>query len=276
LAKQDGQVAASHHDHAAMASGKPDGVAMAQKSKLYIASLDGAVAPAAVTGGVCYCCKTAIAAGANQSLYAAWRHVYPGNIRDIAFTMSRDGGRTFAAPVRVSEDKWSIEGCPDDGPAMAIDAGSRIHVVWPTLVTEPRTAETAEGAEKNSSLRAQRAPRLNVVEPTIALFYATSADGAHFTARERIPTLGMPHHPQIAIGFDGAPVIAWDETANGGRRAAITRIASPSGTGRARLAREVVAETAVYPVVAAVPGATVLAWTSGQSAASVIRVGRKP
>ena len=122
LAKQDGEVAASHHDHAAMASGKPDGVAMAQKSKLFIASLDGASAPTAVTGGVCYCCKTAIAAGANGSLYAAWRHVYPGNIRDIAFTVSRDGGRTFAPPVRVSEDKWSIEGCPDDGPAMAIDA----------------------------------------------------------------------------------------------------------------------------------------------------------
>jgi hypothetical protein len=117
LAKQDGEVAASHHDHAAMASGKPDGVAMAQKSKLFIASLDGTLAPTAVTGGVCYCCKTALATGANGSLYAAWRHVYPGNIRDIAFTVSRDGGRTYAAPARVSEDKWSIEGCPDDGPA---------------------------------------------------------------------------------------------------------------------------------------------------------------
>src|SRR5206468_9287663 len=43
LAKQDGDVAASHHDHAATGSAKPDGVAMAQKSKLFIASLDGAV-----------------------------------------------------------------------------------------------------------------------------------------------------------------------------------------------------------------------------------------
>ena len=71
---------------------KPDGVAMAQRSKLYFASLDGAVAPRALTGGVCYCCKTALATGADGSMFAAWRHVYPGNIRDIAFTMSRDGG----------------------------------------------------------------------------------------------------------------------------------------------------------------------------------------
>jgi hypothetical protein len=242
---------------------------MAQKSKLFIASLDGVVAPAAVTGGVCYCCKTAIAAGAGGSLYAAWRHVYPGNIRDIAFTMSRDGGRTFAAPVRVSEDKWSIEGCPDDGPAMAIDAANRIHIVWPTLVTEK-----AAGRAENGSRQAARAPQSTVDQQTIALFYTTSADGVRFTARERIPTQGMPHHPQIAIGSSGAPVIAWDEALNGGRQAAMARVAS--AIGRGRFARELVADTAVYPVVAAVPGGTVVAWTSGKSPASVIRVERKP
>ena len=116
----DSKVAASHRDHAAKPKDKPDGVAMAQKSKLYFASLDGTVAPRAVTGGVCYCCKTALVSGAWGKVYAAWRHVYPGNLRDMAFTMSQDGGRTFAAPIRVSEDKWALEGCPDDGPAMAL------------------------------------------------------------------------------------------------------------------------------------------------------------
>jgi hypothetical protein len=265
---QDSTMAASHHDHSGK---KPDGIAMAQKSKLYIASLDGAVAPTAVTSGVCYCCKTAIAAGADGSLYAAWRHVYPGNIRDIAFTMSRDGGRTFAAPVRVSEDRWVLEGCPDDGPAMAIGADNRIHIVWPTLITEDRTAERAE--RRDSSLRSPRAPRLNVGQQTIALFYATSNDGARFTARERIPTQGMPHHPQIAVGADDLPVIVWDEGADGGRRVAMTRMSPRAGP--TRFSREALAETAVYPVVAAVRGATVAAWTSGQSPASVIRVERK-
>ena len=67
-------------------------------------------------------------------LYAAWRHVYPGNMRDMAFTVSRDGGATFAPPLRVSEDKWVLEGCPDDGPAIAVDGRSHVHLVWPTLV----------------------------------------------------------------------------------------------------------------------------------------------
>lgn len=256
LAKQDGAVAASHHDHAAMTAGapaaeaRPDGVAMAQKSKLFVASLDGAVAPRAITGGVCYCCKTALATSADGAVFAAWRHVYPGNIRDIAFTSSRDGGKTFAPPLRVSEDKWVLEGCPDDGPAMAVDAKSRIHIVWPTLITEGASGE-----------------------PTIALFYAMSADGKRFTPRKRIPTEGMPHHPQIAIGRDGSLTIAWDEGGNGQRRAAIARTTADAAAGAA-LARTVVGDDAVYPVVAAAADAAVVAWTSGRGPASVILVER--
>jgi len=273
LAAQDGEVAAAHHDHGAMSAGKPDGVAMAQKSKLYVASLDGAVAPTAVTGGVCYCCKTAIVAGGNGRLYAAWRQVYPGNVRDIAFTLSRDGGRTFAPPVRVSEDRWVLEGCPDDGPTMAIDADDRIHIVWPTLVTES-TAETGR-AESNGSLRSPRAPRSNVDEQTIALFYATSTDGKQFTPRARIPSHGMPHHPQIAIGADGTPAIVWDEAADGTRLAAMTRVL-PGAQGQVRFAREVVGDGAVYPVVARANGTTVLAWTNGRAAAAASRVEARP
>jgi len=247
LARQDGEVAAGHHDHAAHAAAaggaKPDGVAMAQRSKLFIGSLDGEHAPRAITGGVCYCCKTALASGGDGAIYSAWRHVYPGNIRDIAFTMSRDGGATFRAPVRVSEDRWQLEGCPDDGPAMAIDSANRVHIVWPTLVSD--------GGDE-----------------TIALFYATSSDGASFTPRQRIPASGMPHHPQIAIASDGSPVVAWDEAANGRRTAAIARRASPS----AAFGREVLAAGAVYPVIVPVGDAIAAVWTSGRGDAAVIRV----
>jgi len=257
LAQQDCAVSASHHDHSGKASGataadqKPDGVAMAQRSKLYVTSLDGAVEPRAITGGVCYCCKTAVAAGANGSLFAAWRHVYPGNIRDIAFASSRDGGKTFGPPLRVSEDKWVLEGCPDDGPAMAVDAKNRAHIVWPTLITEGASAE-----------------------PTIALFYAMSVDGTRFTPRKRIPTEGMPHHPQIAIGADGSLTMAWDEGANGKRRAAVTRTTVDAAAGGAPMVRTLLADAAVYPVVAAAGGATIAAWTSGASSTSTIQVRR--
>jgi hypothetical protein len=251
LAQQDGMVASTHHQHGGSSDAKPDGVAMAQKSKLYVAAVDGSFAPHAVTGGVCYCCKTALAVAANGSLYTAWRHVYPGNIRDIAFTLSRDGGRTFAEPVRVSEDKWELEGCPDDGPAMAVDARNGIHIVWPTLATDAASA------------------------PTIALFYATSSDGRRFTPRERIPTEGLPHHPQMAIAADGTVNVAWDELAKGTRRAALAHLGTDAA-GRPRFNRSIVSEgdSALYPVVAAAEGATFVAWTSKGAGDSVIRLAR--
>jgi len=251
-------VAMTHHDHAS--GSKPDGVAMAQKSKLYftrLRSVDDASrfgeTPHAITGGVCYCCKTALVVGANGELVAAWRHVYPGNLRDIAFTVSRDGGKTFAPIGRVSKDEWMLEGCPDDGPAMAVDGNNRIHIVWPTLITEPGASD-----------------------PTIALFYASSTDGRAFSARQRIPTEGMPHHPTLAVAGDGSIVAAWDEVANGTRRAAVGR-ATANGAGHTTFSRTVVSgSAAVYPVVAPVNGAAVVAWTSGTGAAATIRVERVP
>jgi hypothetical protein len=206
-----------------------------------------------VTGGVCYCCKTALVGGAGGSIYAAWRHVYPGNLRDMAFTLSRDGGRTFAPPVRVSEDKWMLEGCPADGPSMAVDSRNRIHIVWPTLVS----GSTA-GAE-----------------PTIALFYAVSTDGKTFSARERIPAEGLPHHPRVTVGSGGALTVAWDEAANGSRRIAVAHgVVDDSGRPRFRREALTTAGSAVYPSLAVAADGVVAAWTSGASTSSSIVVAR--
>ena len=186
-----------HHDRGS----RPDGLAMAQKSSLYFTALDGSIAPRAIDAGVCYCCKTSVVVGRDGAIYAAWRQVYPGNIRDIAFTVSRDGGRSFADPVRVSEDRWVLEGCPDDGPALAVDAGNRVHAVWPTLVSSSHPGG----------------------DPTIAIFYASTRDGRTFAARQPLPTEGTPHHPQIAAAGDGALAVTWDELAGGARRAVLAQ-----------------------------------------------------
>jgi hypothetical protein len=245
-----------HHEgseHAGHAETGIDGAAKAQLSKLYFSRLDGAAESRALTGGVCYCCKTAIASGPDGSLYAAWRHVYPGNIRDIAFTVSRDKGRTFAAPARVSDDHWVLDGCPENGPAIAVDRRSRAHIVWPTLVTGSTPAS----------------------EPTLGLFYASS-DGRQFTPRERIPTEGLPRHPQLAIDARGTLAASWDEQANGTRRVVVGRAAA-NGSGPMRFTREILDEkAAVYPVVAAVTDGVALAWTAGPPDASVIRFRRVP
>ena len=114
--------------------GEHDGAAMAQLSGLYYASSSGGTATEReLFKGVCYCCKTAMATGPDGTLYAAWRHVFAGNFRGMGFTASRDGGKTFSPLVRVNQDGWSINGCPDDGPAMAVGAKGVVHLVWPTV-----------------------------------------------------------------------------------------------------------------------------------------------
>jgi len=242
------------HDHASAGKAPADGASRAQLSKLYFSRLDDAAggseaAGRAIAGGVCYCCKTALAAGADGSIFAAWRHVYPGNIRDIAFTVSRDGGRTFSEPIRVSDDQWVLDGCPENGPAMALDGRQRVHVVWPTLVS---------GTAAD-------------VEPTLELFYAASSDGRQFSPRRRLPTEGVPKHAQVAAAQDGSLIIVWEEQARGTRRV----VAGRTHGGEA-FTRQIVsgAGSAVYPVVAAAGDSTVVAWTHEVKERSVIQVTR--
>jgi len=236
-----------HHGHDASADAKKDSADAAQASKLYIATIGDASSPRLLLGGVCYCCKTAIVSGGDGTLYAAWRHVFPGNLRDIAFMASRDGGRTFGRPIRVSEDQWHLEGCPDDGPAMAVDGGNTVHLVWPTLVTDGPQGQ-----------------------PSIGIFYATSADGGAFSPRARVPTEGLPHHPQIIVS-GGTIYLAWDELKNGTRQAVVARRAVKETA--APFTRTVLGTDApgIYPSIAAVRAGALAAWSSGKEDA-VIRI----
>lgn len=219
------------------ASGEHDGVAMAQKSGLYYAA-DG-IPERELFKGVCYCCKTALTTGPNGELYAAWRHVFPGNMRDMGFTMSRDGGRTFTPMMRVNEDGWSIRGCPDDGPAMAVDPKGAVHLVWPTVQNE-------QGV----------------------ILYATSRNGAAFSTPTRLPSLGgpKPSHPQVTVDRSGAVYVGWDESREGVRRAAISRLAGGQP--------DILGDVTSYPVMAPLDAGVIAAWTAGPPDRSVISVRR--
>lgn len=256
--------AAHEHDHAAMqaagagAAGSGDSaartaasVARAQQSKLYVAVADDPSSVRAVADGVCYCCRTSVTTMDDGGIVAAWRHVYAGNFRDIALTISRDRGRTFSAPARVSEDGWSIDGCPENGPTV-VTQGARIHVIWPTVVSVPGR------------------------EPEMRLFHASSTDGLHFTARQQVPTVGTPRHVQATL-VGSSLALAWDEEANGSRRvAAATGTTAADGT--VRFTRRVVADDArhSYPVIATTTDGAIVAWASGPSAESTVRVARLP
>ena len=202
-----------------------------------------------IAKGVCFCCKTAIAAAPNGAIFAAWRNVFPGGIRDIAATVSRDGGLTFAAPVKVSDDGWVLNGCPDDGPAMAVDAASRLHIVWPTLVTDDKGAQS------------------------LALFYATSPMDGHsrpgrgsppraFRIIRRLPSMRTARRPSPGTKPGRGPRQVVFARLGGGAAAPITRL-GVTGAG-------------AYPVLVGTDDAVVAAWTAGSGADSTVHVERIP
>jgi len=79
----------------------------------------------------CPCCRPSLAFGSHGEVFVAWRQVFPGEIRDIVVSTSRDGGRTFTEPVRVHDDGWKINGCPDSGPAL-VESNGILSIAWMT------------------------------------------------------------------------------------------------------------------------------------------------
>jgi hypothetical protein len=227
-------------DHSKAADGKHHHGDMRQD--IYHAMWKGADEPieTAVASDVCFCCKTAVATR-GRDVFVAWRHLFPGGVRDIALARSSDGGRTFLDPVRVSEDNWKIDACPDDGPAMAIDARGAVRLTWPSLVSD------RDG-------------------PRMAIFESTSRDnGATFSPRVRVDaTAGGASHPRIAAGATQAAIV-WDELAQGTRRV-MFRV-TDAGPGRAVSTGRI----ASYPAIAAVGDGFLVAWTDQSTEPSTIR-----
>ncbi|MEZ5317326.1 MAG: sialidase family protein [Vicinamibacterales bacterium] len=265
------------HEHAAGPAAAP-ATRTSPRQDLFRAVIeaDGAVREQAVATDVCFCCKTAIVA-TPSGVDMAWRHIFPQSMRDIGFAhlgaalpsagtpgaapAHDHGGAPAAAPagdvVRVSADHWQIDACPDDGPAMVVDASGARHVVWPTMVQGDK--------------------------PEKAVFYATSGDGRTFSARTRLSEAadGVASHPQIALAPDGTLATAWDERSGGTVRVRLRL--HPAGAADWQAADVMQDSTAAddrvpayYPALASTSDAWVIAWTSASEPDSAIVVRRLP
>ena len=80
---------------------------------------------------VCPCCRPNVSIGPGGEVMVFWRKIFPGPIHDMVVATSHDRGRTFGAPVRIAEDNWMVDGCPDSGVAVA-RVGSRMFAAWLT------------------------------------------------------------------------------------------------------------------------------------------------
>ncbi|MCC6928730.1 MAG: hypothetical protein IT359_07045 [Gemmatimonadaceae bacterium] len=239
------------HAHASPGDEMSESERMAGHSQLYATTLGGA-APRAIARSVCYCCKTSMTSS-GRDVYVVWRHVFPGNQRDIAIAASRDGGEKFGEPTRVSNDRWVFDGCPDNGPAVAVDGAKRVHVAWVT-------------------------PEAGGDPSKMVLYHATSSDARTFTTRVRVPAKGLPGHAQLATEAGGDVLLAWDEVGNGTRRVRLARVRVEKG-GNAVIATLAGPDVGPgkSPTVATAAVGTLLAWVRTPSGApSSIGVARVP
>jgi len=128
---------------------------------------------------VCECCPTAAVATANGAL-VAYRDRSEDELRDIA-VLRFDGGK-WVGPTYVHADRWQINACPVNGPALAA-AGDRVALAW----------FTAEGD----------IPR--------ALLAFSSDGGRSFGAPVRVDDEQALGRVDLAMLSDGRAVVLWLE-----------------------------------------------------------------
>lgn len=257
----DGRFAVPHAASSVPAkspAGSPPAAGHAQhgsmRQDIFHASIpvQGPAVEAHVASDVCFCCKTTVATGSNGAIYVAWRHIYPVNLRDMAVARSDDGGRTFGAPVRVSEDHWQLEGCPEDGPSIGVSDGGVVHIAWPSLVSQ--------SADRK------------------AICYSYSTDGGRtFAPRVQIDDTASrgSAHPQLITAGNRA-VVVWEESTPDGRRIRLREIAQgangPWAAGPPSTLND--AEPGTYPSIAVLPQAIAAAWTTNTATGSYVTVRR--
>lgn len=239
----EGETFGSHNFHALLAGA--DGRVYAAwlssvrgESAVWLrASADGGrtwdAARTITTAPTCPCCRTGLALGPDGSLYASWRKIHDGDIRDVVVAASRDGGSTWGEPVRPHADDWVFPGCPHAGPSLKVGADGTVHIAWWT--GKPGAA---------------------------GVWYARSSDhGASWAAQPiAVGERSMPAHVQLALDGD-LVVLGWDDGL--GERPVVTVRASADGGATFGGARRVSdpSVAATFPVLGLTTDSVSIAWT---------------
>jgi hypothetical protein len=136
--------------------------------------------------GLCECCKLGISfADGGKTVYMVDREVDDNKIRNHVLRKSSDGGKTFGAPVEISNDGWQVPSCPHSGPSIGRDKRGQLHVSW---FTQGRSESEA------------------------GIYYSVSKDGGKtFAPRTMIHANTAPEtlYNSLLVGDDDTVYFAW-------------------------------------------------------------------
>jgi hypothetical protein len=170
---------------------------------------------------VCECCQTA-AAMTSDGVLTAFRDLTPESVRDIG--VSRLEGGKWTPTTIVAADKWQIDFCPVNGPALSA-RGRDVAIAWFTVKNDLGQAYAAFSSDA----------------------------GRTWTAPQRLDDAGSLGRVDIEMLDDGTAVASWVEYAEGktdlrlrridrsGARSAAQHIVAVSGgraSGFPRMARQ--------------------------------------
>ena len=132
----------------------------------------------------CQCCRTKLFIDSKNNIHAVFRGIIQDSIRDMVHVVSSDGGKTFSAPRRISNDNWVINACPHTGPTMTENSDG-LHFTW-------YTGGKQEGA----------------------LYTSLKNGSSSFQQPATLSEKGK--HPQMTAAPDGTLATVWDETVKKG------------------------------------------------------------
>lgn len=193
---------------------------------------DSAWAERTLDDRVCDCCQTS-AALTSRGPVVVYRDRTPDEIRDIAIVRRVDGGWT--EPRTVHDDRWHIEACPVNGPAVDASA-DRVAVAWFTAARD-----------------------------TARVHVAFSSDaGATFGAPVRIDDGAPAGRVAVALDTAGGAFVSWIERTGGENAEVRVRHVSVTGTlsDPLAVASSSVARASGFPRMARSGDSLIFAWTA--------------
>lgn len=200
-----------------------------------------------LAGHTCQCCRTALLVDDTGTIHVAWRNIFSGGMRDMAYCYSTDDGETFSTPVRISADNWQIDGCPHTGPALAVNKKA-LQVSWFTM---------GNGT---------------------GVFYCHSEGRpGSFSAKKAVSRLPSARHPQMATMNNGNIVLVWDEGVpedSGQHQHIGLQLRGPSGKVLSNSFLTAKAGYATFPQIELLnKNEAILAYTERESMGTAVRYG---
>ncbi|HEV2911848.1 MAG TPA: sialidase family protein [Pyrinomonadaceae bacterium] len=149
-----------------------------------------------------------LAVSSDGQLYVGWtaRAASEGHATDLYLSASRDGGRTFASPVRVNDDRLPVV---HGMHSLAVARDGRIHLAW----LDERNIGPPAGKKADPK-------QMEHMERNREVFTAFSVDGGRsFSANRRVAVEACPCcKTSVAAAPDGRVYVGWRQVLPGDYR----------------------------------------------------------